>query len=91
MQITDCMQLELHINNFGGTKLKRNYIWVYANQKRLNAARLKYLQSWKCLEELCKSMRDVCQERQQPPEGSKVIPESEGNKKPEKDTFWPTI
>jgi hypothetical protein len=27
----DYVQLELHNNNFGDTKLKRNYIWGYAN------------------------------------------------------------
>jgi hypothetical protein len=25
--------LELYANNFGGTKLKRNYIWGYENKK----------------------------------------------------------
>jgi hypothetical protein len=37
MQVIDSAQLELYTNNFGGTKLKRNYIWGYAN-KRLNTA-----------------------------------------------------
>jgi hypothetical protein len=27
----DCVQLELYTNKCGGTKLKRNYIWRYAN------------------------------------------------------------
>jgi hypothetical protein len=32
MSIIDCVQLELYTNKFGGTKLKRNYIWRYANK-----------------------------------------------------------
>jgi hypothetical protein len=31
--IIDYVLLELYTNNFGGTKLKRNYIWGYANKK----------------------------------------------------------
>jgi hypothetical protein len=33
MQIMDCVEVELHTNNYGGTKLKRNYIWRYAIEK----------------------------------------------------------
>jgi hypothetical protein len=33
MEIADCAYLELHTNNFEGTKLKRNYIWEYATKK----------------------------------------------------------
>jgi hypothetical protein len=29
-----------YTNNFGGTKLKRNYIWGYVNKKRLNTTGL---------------------------------------------------
>jgi hypothetical protein len=55
MYIIGCVQLELYINNFGGTKLKRNYIWGYATkveeklhlgvryQKTLNTAGLERL------------------------------------------------
>jgi hypothetical protein len=37
MYIIDC---ELYSDNFGGTKLKRNYIWVYANKKSLTTTAL---------------------------------------------------
>jgi hypothetical protein len=30
------VQLQLYTYNFGGINLKRNYIWGYANKKRLN-------------------------------------------------------
>jgi hypothetical protein len=33
MYIRGYVQLELYTNNFGGTKLKTNYIWGYANKK----------------------------------------------------------
>jgi hypothetical protein len=33
MYIIDYVQLKIYINNFGGTKLKRNYISGYANKK----------------------------------------------------------
>jgi hypothetical protein len=33
MYIVDCVYIKLYTNNFGGTKLKRNYIWGYANEK----------------------------------------------------------
>jgi hypothetical protein len=33
MQIIDYAQLELYTNTFGGTQLKRDYIWGYANKK----------------------------------------------------------
>jgi hypothetical protein len=39
MQIIDCAQLELYTNYFGGTKLKRNYIWV-TRVKGLNTTAL---------------------------------------------------
>jgi hypothetical protein len=29
----DCVQVKLYKNNFGGTELKRNYIWGYKNKK----------------------------------------------------------
>jgi hypothetical protein len=32
----DSIKIELYINNFGGTTLKRNYIWECANKKYLN-------------------------------------------------------
>jgi hypothetical protein len=35
-----CNLNELCTNNFGGTKLKRNYMWGYANKKRLNTTGL---------------------------------------------------
>jgi hypothetical protein len=33
MQIIDCVQLELYTNSFEVTKLKKNYIWGYANKQ----------------------------------------------------------
>jgi hypothetical protein len=38
----DC-KIELYTNNFGGTKLSRNYIWGYANKKMLNTTGLENL------------------------------------------------
>jgi hypothetical protein len=32
-KIIDCVLLELYTNSFGGTELKTNYIWGYANKK----------------------------------------------------------
>jgi hypothetical protein len=40
----DCLQLELYTNNFGGTMLKRNCIWGYAN-KGLNTGGLEDLEA----------------------------------------------
>jgi hypothetical protein len=32
MKYIYCLKLELYTNNFGGIKLKANYIWGYANK-----------------------------------------------------------